>query len=318
VGYLYALLGALLFGANGSLTKLLVGGGLTAMQLTQFRTLGTAVIAGGILLVTDRSAFRLTPRLFGILALLGIAGVAVLQASYAAALGVLPVGIALLLEYLAVLLVALVAFFVFKERVKSRLWIAIGLVLLGLAAVARPWEARLDPFGVAMALVAAVSLTLYFVVGERQVARTSPLAVAFWTTLFAATFWAFFSGWWELDAETFAAPVELGGQWGDWVLPLGIPLVVTVVVGSFLPFWLSFTALKHLTATAAGVVASSEVVFAFAVAWLWLGESLDTPGLVGAAVVLAGIVLAQTARSTKTVVDAELVLPAEPGVGGRP
>ncbi len=318
MGYLYALLGALLFGANGSLIKLLVEGGLTATQLTQFRTLGTAVIAGAILLATDRAAFRLTPRLLAVMAVLGVAGVAVLLASCAAALATLPVGIALLLEYLAVLFVALVAFFVFRERVRSRLWLAIGLVLLGLLAVARPWEARLDPFGVAMALVAAASLTLYFVVGERQVARTSPLAVAFWTTLFAAVFWSFFSGWWELDAATFTAPVQLGGQWGDATLPLAIPLLVTVVVGSFLPFWLSFTALKHLTATAAGVVASSEVVFAFAVAWLWLGESLDPVGMLGAGVVLAGIVLAQTARATKTVVDAELVLPAEPGVGGRP
>lgn len=317
MGYLFALLGALLFGANGSLTKLLVEGGLTATQLTQFRTLGTAILAGLVLLATDRTAFRLSPRLLAVMAVLGIAGVAVLQASYAAALGVLPVGIALLLEYLAVLLVALVAFFVFKERVKSRLWLAIGLVLLGLVAVARPWEAHLDPFGVAMALVAAVSLTLYFVVGERQVARTSPLAVAFWTTLFAAGFWAFFSGWWELDAATFTTPIQLGGQWASWTLPLAIPLAVTVVVGSFLPFWLSFTALKHLPATAAGVVASSEVVFAFAVAWLWLGEGLDVFGVVGASIVLVGIVLAQTARQSKTVVDAELVLPTDPGVGGR-
>jgi len=317
VGYLAALAGALLFGANGSLTKLLVEGGLTATQLTQFRTLGTAVLAGAILLLTDRKAFLLSPRLLGVMAVLGVTGVAILQASYAAALGLLPVGITLLLEYLAVLLVALVAFLVFKERVKPRLWVAIGLVLLGLLAVAQPWMARLDPVGVIFALVAAVSLTVYFVVGERQVARTSPLAVAFWTTLFAAVFWAFFSGWWELDAATFATPIDVGGQWGEWILPLGLPLLVTVVVGSFLPFLLSFTALKHLTATAAGVVASSEVVFAFAVAWLWLGESLDILGLVGAAIVLAGIILAQTARSKKIVVDAELVLPAVPGVGGR-
>lgn len=318
MGYLYALLGALLFGANGSLTKVLIEGGLTAMQLTQFRTLGNAVIAAAILLLTDRKAFALSRRQFVVMAVLGIAGVAMLQASYAAAIQLLPVGIALLLEYLAVLLVALVAFFFFRERVKPRLWIAIGLVLLGLAAVARPWEARLDPFGVLMALVAAVSLTIYFVVGERQVARTSPLAVAFWTSLFATVFWAFFSRWWELDTATFAAPVELGGQWGDWMLPLVIPLLVTIVVGSFLPFWLSLAAFKYLTATAAGVVASAEVVFAFAIAWVWLGESLDTFGLLGAAIVLSGIVIAQTARTTKTVVDAELVLPAEPGVGGRP
>ncbi len=37
-------------------------------------------------------------------------------------------------------------------------------------------------------------------------------------------------------------------------------------------------------------------MFAFAVAWLWLGESLDFVQIAGAAVVLVGIVLAQTAR----------------------
>ena len=44
------------------------------------------------------------------------------------------------------------------------------------------------------------------------------------------------------------------------------------------------------------------------VAWLWLGEQLDLLQIAGAAVVLVGIVLAQTARSTKTVVDADLAI----------
>ena len=91
-----------------------------------------------------------------------------------------------------------------------------------------------------------------------------------------------------------------------------MPLVVTVVLGSFAPFLLSFYALKHLTATAAGIVASSEVIFAFLVAWLWLGEQLDLLQIAGAAVVLIGIVLAQTARSSKTVVDADLALRTGP------
>ena len=57
----------------------------------------------------------------------------------------------------------------------------------------------------------------------------------------------------------------------------------------------------------AGIVASSEVIFAFVVAWLWLGEKLDALQLVGAAVVLAGIILAQTARNNR-VVDADLAI----------
>ncbi|MEO8529192.1 MAG: DMT family transporter, partial [Pseudolysinimonas sp.] len=211
MGYLYALLGALLFGANGSLAKLLVNGGLSPTQLTLFRSLGTAVLAGVILLITDRAQFRLKPRQLAVMAVLGIAGVALLQASYAAALGLLPVGITLLIEYTAVLMVAVVAFVFFKERVRARLWVAIGLVLLGLTAVARPWEARLDPLGVVFALVAAVTLALYFIVGERQVGRTSPLAVAFWTMLFATAFWALFSGWWNLDPGIFSKPLDVGG-----------------------------------------------------------------------------------------------------------
>jgi drug/metabolite transporter (DMT)-like permease len=207
----------------------------------------------------------------------------------------------------------LVAFFVFREKVKARIWVAIALVLAGLAVVAQIWASDLDPVGVVLALVAAVTLAFYFIVGERQVGATSPLTVAFWTMTFATAFWAVFSGWWELRPSTFAAGVQVGGAVGDLSLPLIVPLVVTVVAGSFAPFLLSFSALKHLRATAAGIVASSEVLFAFVVAWLWLGEELSLLQIAGALVVLVGIVLAQTARSTKTVVDADLALSTGPG-----
>ena len=311
MGYLYALAAALLFGANGSVSKVVLEAGISPTQLTQFRVLGTAIIAGAILLVIDREAFRLTRRQFGVMAILGLAGVAVLQASYAVAIQLLPVGIALLFEYLAVLLVAVIAFFFLKEKVKARLWIAIAFVLVGLAVVAQVWASTLNPLGVGMALVAAASLTLYFIVGERQVGATSPLAVAFWTTSFASVFWAFFSGWWMLEPASLAETVSLSGNLTAVHLPLWIPLAWCVVMGSFAPFLLSFLALKHLSATAAGVVASSEVIFAFLVAWLWLGEGLNAVQLIGAAVVLAGIILAQTAREGK-VVDADLALVTGP------
>ncbi len=116
MGYLFALAASLLFGANGSLTKEIVEAGLTATQLTQFRTLGTAIIAGALLLITNRRGFRLTRRQLFVMAVLGVFGVAFLQASYAFALSLMPVGITLLLEYTAVLMVALFAFFVFQRE----------------------------------------------------------------------------------------------------------------------------------------------------------------------------------------------------------
>lgn len=311
MGYLYALLAAVLFGANGSVTKVTMEAGLSPAQVTEFRLVGTAIIAGLVLLVIDRRAFHLPRSQWPVMLVLGIVGVALLQATYAAAVLILPVGIALLLEYTAVLMVALVAYFVLKEPVKARLWVAIGFVLVGLAVVAQVWASTLNVLGVVLALAAAVCLAVYFLVGERQVARISPLAVSFWTMTIAAVFWSFVSGWWELSPGILATPVDIGGAAGVVEVPMAIPLAWNVLLGSFAPFLLSLAALRHLPATAAGIVASSEVIFAFAVAWLWLGETLDAVQIIGAAIVLVGIILAQTARVGK-VVDADLALATGP------
>jgi drug/metabolite transporter (DMT)-like permease len=307
VGYVYALLAAVLFGANGSVTKVLIEAGLSPAQVTLGRVVSTTVVAGIVLLFVNRGAFKVSPRQLVILAVLGVSGVALLQYSYAIAVSLLPVGIALLLEYTAVLMVALIALFVFKERVKARLWVAIACVLVGLTVVAQIWAAELNPFGVLMALVAAVTLTIYFVVGEREVGKSSPLGVAFWTMGFASIFWLTFGDWWKLDPTILGTSVPLSGNLAALSVPLWVPLIWNMLLGSFAPFFLSLLALKHLTATAAGIVASSEVIFAFAIAYLWLGEGLNPVQLAGAAVVLVGIVLAQTARADK-VVDPDLAL----------
>ena len=310
MGYVYALCAALLFGANGSVTKIIVDAGLSPAQVTLVRVGGTAIVAALVLLFANRKAFRITSRQFAALAVLGVVGVALLQYSYAVALSLIPVGIALLLEYLAVIIVALVAFFFFRERVRARLWIAIGCVILGLAVVAQIWASGLDSVGVLMALGAAVCLASYFLIGERVVGAISPMAVAFWSMVVATAFWLLFSGWWTIDPALFWHPVSLRGQLSAIQLPLVFPLLWNVVFGSFTPFLLSLLALRHLTATAAGVVASAEVIVAFLVAWLWLDESLNLIQIVGIVIVLAGIVLAQTARVDK-VVEANLAITAE-------
>ena len=83
VGYLYALAAALLFGANGSLTKVLLDSGMSGTQVTQFRVLAMCLVCGLILLVVDRKAFRITLKQFGVMVVLGVVGVALLQATYA-------------------------------------------------------------------------------------------------------------------------------------------------------------------------------------------------------------------------------------------
>jgi len=312
VGYFYAFLAAFLFGANGSVTKVMIEAGVSALQVTQMRVLGAALVAGAVLFILDRRTFRVPRGQSLALVVMGVIGVGMLQASYALAVELLPVGIALLLEYLAVPMVAVFALVVFKERVRTRIWVSIGLIMAGLAVVAQIWNSSLNLVGTLWALVAALSLSTYFLVGEKQMETISPLALMFWSMTIAAVFWAFISGWWQLDPSVFAQSVPLTGVLEGVPAPMWMLLLWNVVLGSFAPFLLSLAAIKKLSATAAGIAATSEIVFAFIVAWLWIGENLSGSQVIGAAVVLSGIIVAQTARRSPVPITADLAMETGP------
>jgi drug/metabolite transporter (DMT)-like permease len=101
--------------------------------------------------------------------------------------------------------------------------------------------------------------------------------------------------WWAFDPAVLGEQVRV--SIGSLQLPLWVLVAWIVVFGAIVPFWLSITALRHLPPTAAGLVATVEPVFASIVAWSWLEQVLSGWQVVGGAVVLTGIVLAQTART---------------------
>ena len=307
IGYIASTVGALLFGLNGVVIKMLMDGtGLTGFQVTQFRVAGAAFLMGATMFVVDRSALRLRRKQVFPIVLMGVA-VASLQATYAIAVHILPVGIALLLEYTATLAVALIAYFVFKEQVKARIWVAIGLVLAGLVVVAEIWNTSLDPIGVIWALLASSSLTAYFLLGERQTDAMNPMAVGFWTMTVATVFWAFLSGWWNIDPAIFGFDVPITTDPAGATAPAWVLMGINIVVGTYFSFALSLFAISRLKATRAGIVATSEILFAFLFAFVLLGETLNLGQIVGATVVLIGIVVAQTAREGHAI-DADLAL----------
>jgi drug/metabolite transporter (DMT)-like permease len=90
--------------------------------------------------------------------------------------------------------------------------------------------------------------------------------------------------------------VSLQGELESVSAPVWLLCLWVVVPGTVFPFVLSLSALRHLPATRVSIVAMIEVVLGALVAWVWLGETLTSAQLLGGAVVLVGIVLAQTSR----------------------
>jgi len=297
VGYALTLAAAAFFAVNGTVSTLALQAGVPAPRLTALRCTGAAIGLVAALAIAAPGRLRLARRDVPFLAVFGVVGVALTQYLYYVAIGRLPVGIALVFEMTAPVLIAFYVWLVRHEKVRRRLWVALLLSLSGLVFVAQVWQGggSLDPVGVGAALAAAVCLATYYLMGERGTVARDPVALTCWSFVAAAAFWAVAAPWWEFDASVLEerVPVSLGSL----ELPLWALVTWIVVLGAIVPFWLSIAALRHLAPTTAGLVATVEPVFASAVAWVWLGQVLTGWQVLGGAVVLAGIVLAQRART---------------------
>jgi drug/metabolite transporter (DMT)-like permease len=297
-GYTMVWAAALLFAVNGSVSKVILESGITSVELTQVRSLGAFAGFAVALLLTRPRSLRVGRRELAFLVLFGVAGLALVQWLYFVSIHRLPVGIALLIEYLAPLLVALVARFVFHERVRRRIWIALALALAGLSLIVDLWSEGgvLDGLGIAAALAAAVAYAAYILLAERGVRRRDPISLTCYGFLFAGLFWLAVHPVWRFPFGRVDDSVSLLGNLETTELPVWVLLLFLVAVGTMATFALVVSALRHISATSVGIVAMLEPVAAAVVAWVWLGEALGAAQLAGGGIVLAGIAIAQTAR----------------------
>ena len=298
---LFGLIAAVLFGLNASTTKVIISSGITPEQVVLFRSFSAGLIAFLWALWANPQALKVPKRLIPRLLLMGIVGVGMLQWTYSQAVFYLPIGIALLIEYTAVLWVPIIALLIFREKVSSKIWLGAALVLGGLAVVAQIWDSQLNPIGVLFGFAASASLTVHFIMGER-VQRYLPTNVVMTYGMGVATlFFLPFANLGELDWAALAISTDLGGNLSGVSLPLWFGLIFMGLFGSFAPMALVYLSLRHLSATLVGVVATAETVLAALFALLWLGEQITTTQALGGIVVVAGILIAQTARRQKAV-----------------
>ena len=297
VGYVMALGAGTLFAINGTVSKVILESGMSSLRLTQVRSTGALIGLALIILTTRPQDLRTNRRELLFLAAFGVFGVAFVQLFYFLAIHRLEIGVSLLIQYLGPLLVALFAFLVLKEHVRGRLWIALALALGGMTLVVDLWHGvSLDGLGVLFSLCSAVTFAGYMLLAERAVGRRDPISLLCYGFLFAALFWAIAQPWWTFPFDLPGQSVSLLGRLSDVHLPIWLLLAWMILLGTIIPFFLIVGSMRHISATRAGILAMVEPVVASIVAYAWLGETLNGTTLIGGAVVLCGIVLAQTAR----------------------
>jgi drug/metabolite transporter (DMT)-like permease len=303
LGTALSIAAAALFGLGASVSKVALQAGLDPMRLTALRCTGTAIGLLIVILVFRPSLLRVRRGDLPVLIVLGLTGAALVQFLFFTAIDRLPVGIALLLEFTAPFLIAVYSQVVLRHPADHRSWIAIVLGLGGLALVARIWtDTGLDPVGVAAGLGASACLAAFFMIGKGALQRHHPLTMSFWMFGVATVFWAVAAPWWNFDFSSLGSESSWLGVFDSVHSPVWMSVLWVVLLGTLVPYLLEIASLDHLTPTAKGVVGMSEPLIAAAIAWAWLGQSLDDIQLVGAAVTLLGIFVIQS-RQTAAVDD---------------
>jgi drug/metabolite transporter (DMT)-like permease len=256
--------------------------GLTSLRLTEARCAGAFLGLTAIALMRNRKSLRASREELLRLAVFGCVGVALVQLFYFLAIHRLAIAIALLIQYLGPLLVALYARAFGHEHVRRRTWIALGLSLAGLTLMVQLWSGlTLDGVGVAYALISAVAYAAYLILAERGVTRRDTISLLAWGFFFATLFWTVVQPWWSFPARTVGRRVSLQGALAGVHAPVWALVLWVVVLGTVVPFALIVAAVRRVSATRVGVVAMLEPVVAAIVAWIWLHESLSGTQLAG-------------------------------------
>ena len=290
-------LAATLFAVNGTVSKVILGSGIDAGQLTEVRCAGALLGLTLLALATRPGTLRLRRDELPLIVALGVVGLALVQWSYFFAIHRVAIGIALVIQFVGPILVALWARFVYGEHVRARIWLALVLALAGLPLIVEIWEKhRANGAGLAAAGVAAVTYAAYILLAEKGVRRRDPISLSAWGFLFATLFWSLLAPWWNFPTARVDDHVSLLGNLASSHLPIWALMTWMIVLGTIVPFALVVAALQRINATRTGITAMLEPVLAIVVAWAWLGESLNALQVSGAAVTLAGVSLALSAR----------------------
>jgi drug/metabolite transporter (DMT)-like permease len=299
IGYALVAAAIAFWSVNAAVAKVVVdSGGLSPLRLSQVRATGAGLVLMIAVAILRPRTLRLARSEVGFFAIFGIAGLACVHFLYFTAITHLDIGIALVIQYIAPVLVALWARFYVHEPVRRRLWFALALALIGLALVVDIGSGgELDGIGVASALAAACAYALYILMAERALHRGRDVfSLLAWGFTFAAAFWAVVQPWWSFPWDILRENGDLLGRLAGTSVPVWLLVAYIVLFGTVIPFVLMIGALRYIPATRATVVAMAEPIAAGLVAYAWLEEEIGALQILGAMLVLTGIVLAQTAR----------------------
>jgi drug/metabolite transporter (DMT)-like permease len=298
VGYSLALLSAACWAVGGLTAKWLFSSPSATTAAWPLPPLGIAieptVLAAGratsafvvlllLLAIFRRADLRISRRDVPFLAVFGVVGLAMVHFTYFKTISLTNVATAILLEYMAPVIVLMVSVAFMKQRLTWTLPAGVGLSVVGCALVvgiAAGGGLVVSPAGIAWGLSSAVFFAAYSLMGTVAARRFSAYTTLVWGLAFASLFWLTVLGP-RAVLSVFLDPKSAAA------------VVFMAVVSTVIPFSAFLVALHHIPPTNATVVCTIEPLIAGIGAYALFGESFSATQVLGGVMVVAAIALVQ-------------------------
>lgn len=288
IGLIFAILSAMTFATSGSLAKGLLDTGWSPGAAVTWRVGVASLVLLGPAALMMRGRWHLMRRGWVSMVLFGLLAVAACQLTYFLAVERISVAVALLLEYLGIILVVTWLWVRHGQRPRPLTIIGAAVAIAGLTFVLDVFGAvQIDLIGVLWGLCAAVGLAAYFLVSADQTTGLPPLVLAT-GGLTVGTLALIAAGLVGLVPMTTAtADVQLANTAVPWWVAI---LLIGLVAAAF-AYAAGIPATRRLGSKLASFVGLTEVLFAFMWAWILLGQMPATIQFAGGALILTGVIL---------------------------
>jgi len=284
----FALLSAGTFGTSGSFATSLLAAGWSPDSVVIARVALGALLLAVPSAIAVRRAWPAVRAAAGMTLAYGIGAVAAAQVCFFNAVRYIPIGVALLLEYLGIALVVGWVWLRHHQPPRALTLAGMATCLVGLVVVLDLFgQARLNPLGVAWGLGAAFGLASYFVLSARANDGVPPIAMAGLGMGIGAVALTLVGVVGVLPLHARYVDVTLAGHRMSWL----VPIVGLALVAAAIAYVAGISAARRLGPKLSSFVGLTEVLFAVAWAWLLLGQLPTATQGIGGVLIIGGIVL---------------------------
>ncbi|MGZ8747700.1 MAG: EamA family transporter [Mycobacterium sp.] len=309
LGLLFAVGSALAFGSSGPFAKALMEAGWSPTAAVVARLAGGALVMAVFATIVRPGWVREALRHTKTVILYGAIPIAGAQLFYYNAVAQLSIGVALLLEYTAPILVVAWVWMTTRRRPTNLTLAGVALAVAGIMLVLNVFSgAHINLIGVGWGLAAAVCAACYFVMsanasnGSTDSEGVNPITLAAAGLVVGAAAVTLLGVVGIMPLTFTTNDTVIAGWTTSWV----VPVVALGVVATAVAYTLGIVGISMLRPRFASLVGLSEVMFAVLAAWVLLGEAMTTTQAVGGAIVLVGLALARQGDRTEELADVTL------------